>query len=422
MTTRTSGSRPPATVLVGGAGAIPLGVDVARTALAQARARGFVTHQTNQPSTLELTPQVAELADFSWAVDFADPEESAAWARRQYAEGQRFDVVIGVREYAQVATAEIAAAVGAPGNPPEAVRTVRTKDRCRAALAAAGLPQPAFRVCADRAEAESFVAATSGPWVVKPRDAMGSEGVREVGGPGDLDAAIAALPAPAAGAPRPPFLVEEFVEGDEFSVEGVFLGGAPHVLAVTRKRLVNPPLFVEAGHVLPAPLPEDVRALLERETVRALRALGLRFGVFHVELWHTAGGVVLGEVHVRNGGDWIHTLLGYAIPGLELFGLVYDDALGRLDGPPPAPSRAAAVRFLVPPPGVVERVEGWEAIRRHPSVLRAELSVEPGARVLPVTDSHGRAGEIVVGAETPERAESLAEELAESVKFVMVEG
>jgi biotin carboxylase len=415
MTEHLDDSATPTLVLVGGAGAIALGKDVACHALRQGRARGMATVQVNQEDTLRQTPEVAALADASWPVDFLQAQECELWAKERLAAGQRFDVVIGVREAAQLATAQIASVTGAPGNPPEAVRTVRNKDLCRAALAAAGLRQPAFALCTGRSEAEAFMAATPGPWVVKPRDRMGSEGVRKVSEPQELDAALAALPAPG------PFLVEEFVDGAEYSVEGVFLGGAPRVLAVTAKQVVDPPVFVEIGHVLPAPLAPQTRAEFEHTVVAALALLGLRFGVFHVELWHTASGVVLGEVHVRNGGDWIHLMLQHAIPGLELFGLVYDDALGRPTATALTPVRGAAVRFLAPPPGVLHHVEGWDAVLAHPAVLHATLTVAPGERIVALRDSEDRAGAIVVGAGTATEAAAIARDLADSVRFVLAD-
>lgn len=419
MTVNTRDPGPPAMLLVGGAGAIPLGVDVAVHALRQARNRGLIAHQANKDSTLVQTPAVAAEADASWPLDFEDPQACAEWARARADAGPHFDVVLGVREFAQVATADIAAVTGAPGNPPEAVRTVRNKDLCRAALAAGGFAQPRFALCAGLAEATQFVAGAAGPWIVKPRDAMGSEGVRLVTRPAELAAAVAALPGPG------PFIVEQFVAGREYSVEGVFLGGEPRVLAVTEKHLLDGS-FVEVGHVLPAPLPDETHAAFVAQTTAALRLLGLRYGVFHVELWHGPDGtddVVLGEVHVRNGGDWIHLLLQHAIPGLELFGCVYDDVLGRPAGPAGlTPRRGAAVRFLTPPPGVLERVDGWDAVTGHPAVLRAGLTVEPGARIGTVGQSTDRAGEIVVGADSPHEAAALARKLADSVTFVMAEG
>ena len=400
----------PTLLFVGGARPFSFSLDMAAEALAQAAARGIRVHVTNTAEVLAATEDVVGKAAATSTVDVLKPGESAAWAKAQ---DERFDAVYALQELAQVAVAETAEAIGAPGNPPEAVHRVRTKDACREALAAAGFPQPVVRLCADRAEAEAFLGEYAGPWIVKPRDAMGSTGVSLVTGPGQLPAAIELLP------DAKPFLVEQFVEGPEFSVEGVFLGGVPKILAVTAKEKVPPPFFVETGHVLPAPLPDARRQEIEGQVSGALKTLGLRVGGFHVELWLTPAGVVLGEVHGRFGGDWIHRMLAHAIPGLELYGLVFDDLLGRPGtGVPLEPSRGAAVRYLTPPPGRLAAVEGWDDVLAHPAVLYAELGVGPGDEIKPLHRSGDRVGLIVVGADTPEAASALAADLVDSVKFV----
>jgi biotin carboxylase len=402
----------PTLLFVGGARPLSFSLDMATEALAQAAARGLRVHVTNTAEVLAATEDVVGKAAARSTVDILKPGVSAAWAKAP--DREHFDAVYALQELAQVAVAETAEAIGAPGNPPEAVHRVRTKDACREALAAAGFPQPVVRLCADEADAEAFLREHAGPWIVKPRDAMGSVGVSLVTGAAQLSAAIALLP------DAKPFLAEQFVDGPEFSVEGVFLGGAPKVLAVTAKEKVPPPFFVETGHVLPAPLPDARRREIEAAVSAALTTLGLRTGGFHVELWLTPGGIVLGEVHGRFGGDWIHRMLAHAIPGLELYGLVFDDMLGRpVTGVPLEPSRGAAVRYLTPPPGRLAAVEGWEQVLAHPAVLHAELSVGPGDEIRPLHRSGDRVGFVVVGAGTPEAASALAADLADSVKFLL---
>jgi len=403
----------PGLLFLGGASPLGSSIDVGRLLLTQAGARGFRTHLTNTAEGLAATPEVVGLADAVSTVNPDDVRECARWARAQRAVDVRFDVVLGMRDTVLRAAAESAAVFGAAGLSPLAVADVRLKDRCRAVLAAAGFRQPQVRLCEDTGQAIEFLASTTGPWVVKPRDGMASIGVRKVAGAEDLSAAVEELPVPG------PFLIGEFVRGQEFSVEGVFLDSTPRVLAVTSKEKTPPPYFVEVGHLLPADLPEAVREDIELTVGAALVALGLRFGVFHAELWITDAGVVLGEVHPRPGGDWLHLLLAHAIPGLELFGLILDDVLGRLPSHDLRPTRGAAVRFLTPGPGKLVRVEGWDALLAHPSVLRAELLVEPGVELGPVRQSADRAGAVVVGADTPAQAQALAAELAASVEFVV---
>jgi biotin carboxylase len=415
-TADTTALRRPSVLFLGGAGPVALSEAVVEPALLEGRASGVRTHIANKPDDLAgNTDALRALADAMSPVDFEHPDACVAWAQERLAAGERFDVVLGVREKAQRAVAEVAAALGVPGNPPEAVRRAQLKDACRARLAAAGFPQPEFRVCSGIKDALAFVGESRGPWIVKPRDAMGSLGVSLVREPGELPAAIGRLVDPGGA-----FLVEEFVEGPEYSVEGVFLGGRPRVLAVTGKETMEPPLFVEVAHVLPAVLPDGTGDEIERQVCAALTELGLVYGIFHVELWVTPRGIVLGEVHVRPGGDGIYLMLAHAIPGLELFRLVYDDALGRLaDSGDLTPTRAAAVRFLMPPPGRLRSVEGWDGVRGHPGVLFAELTVRPGSVIRPVRESEDRVGLVIVGAEDSLAAQRLAAELVDSVTFVV---
>lgn len=404
----------PRLLFVGGAGDATLAVDVVETAIRQARKRGLHIDITNQEGALAATPGITALADRAVPVDFEAPGATAAWARGRVEAGEGFDVVFGVREMAQQAVAEAADALGLPGNPPQAVHRVRTKDLARAALSAAGFRQPRFRVCADAAEAHELLAGGGGPWVVKPRDAMGSQGVTRIDGPQELAAALEFLPE--AG----PFIVEEFVEGPEYSAEGVFLGGAPHVLALTSKELLPPPHFFETEYVIPALVPDEVRDEITRQVVAALTVLELRYGQFHVELWWTGEGVVLGEVHVRNAGGWIHRMLAHVVPDLEWFGLVYDDVLGNpVDRAALVPRRGAAIRFLTPPPGRLTAVEGWDRVVAHPSVLYTELAVTPGEVILPHRYVENRVALIAVGAPTAREAQRLVRELEASVRFVV---
>jgi hypothetical protein len=156
---------------------------------------------------------------------------------------------------------------------------------------------------------------------------------------------------------------------------------------------------------------------MEATVLAALRALRLRCGIFHVELWLTDRGVVLGEVHGRIGGDWIHVLLAHTL-GTDVYGMVYDDALGRQVAAVPPPTGAAAVRFFAPAPGRVAAIEGFDEVAAHPAVVHTELTIDVGANIAPVGASHDRVGALVVTAATAGEATRLASALASRVRFV----
>ncbi|WP_399942446.1 hypothetical protein ACGH52_24810 [Streptomyces sp. BBFR25] len=170
-----------------------------------------------------------------------------------------------------------------------------------------------------RPEAQESAAVTA--------EALGLRGnrpdvVRRVQDPGACRAALAAEG----------FLVEatpEPVPGTLAAV-GVFAAGRPHVVLVASV----PP----AGPVRTAELTRPAWAALADEASAAVRRLGLEFGVFRVDLRPTGRGHVLTSVRTTLGDDGVHALLGTAVPWLEPFGAVYDDALGRAL-PLPSPTR-----------------------------------------------------------------------------------
>ena len=364
----------------------------------QAQSRGVTLVGADTPAALTQPSFVDETVAF----DVHDPAASRAWARGR----TDIDAVLTVQELCVEATAAVADELGLPGNTPAVVHRIRTKDLCRERLRSAGFAQPRVAVCTTRAEAESFMREHRGPWVVKPRDGFGSTGVSLVHDTADLSTALAALRNlsaslgkfgvhPSAGDRS--FLIETFVRGREFSAEGVLLGGAPRVLAVTEKRTNAE--FIETGHRV-APLTDPALGAAADTVARAITAAGVTHGAFHAEFWLTDdGGVVLGEIHARPGGDYIHALVEHTRPGLELYALMVDDLLGRTPAPIPPQTRSASTDFLLLPPGRLRAIHGWPAVTTHPAVLAAELWVSPGDDIAPITDNLDRHGVLVTTGE-----------------------
>lgn len=327
------------------------------------------------------------------AADFADVAAVRAAVRDRPAP----DAVIGFREFSLQTAATLAAEAGTAWNGPEQVATCRAKDRTRATLRAAGLPQPAVTVFEETTAAEQHLHAAALPVIVKPRDAFGSQGVRLVESPGEAESAVRA-----AFEFSDAILVEDFVQGQEFSVEGIFIGGVPHILDITEKETTEPPVFVELGHRQPCRLHSATQAAVRETVLRAVSAVGLTHSLFHVEVWVTDDDdVVCGEVHARLGGDWIHRLLLHRRPGLELFGSVLDDVLGaKAHLPPLLSERAAAVVGIVAPHA--GRVAAIRRADRMTSgvVIEQDWSVDVGADIAGPLDSFGRGGLVVVGTDS----------------------
>lgn len=409
----------PRVLVVGNTVVTVWGRDQIRCLSEQARRRGITLIGADTPGNLSnASPEELARVDEVVALDVHD-----AQACRKWAAGRRdIDAVLTIRELSVYATAMMAEELGVPGNDPEAVSRIRNKDLCRDRLRKAGFAQPVTALCETAADAEQFMACTQpGPWVVKPRDGLASIGVSRVESARDLPEALQRFgtPPPALGSlpSSPEFLIETFVEGEEYSAEGVMVGGVPHVLALTRKTLTED--FVEIRHVVPSGLDEASAACAQGAVAGALIAAGITRGIFHVEFWVTADGIVLGELHDRPGGDFIHTLVENHRPGVEFYGTLIDDLLGRPPEPVPAASRAAGAAFVLSPPGRLGAVRGWQELTQHPAVIAADLQLKAGDEVRPVTDSFGRHGVFVVAGDTIDEVDRLLTYLSASVVFEM---
>lgn len=405
----------------------------------QAEERGLDVILADTRENLSKVPELVERAASTVELPYADVEATVAWAVRQKKAGQEFLGVYGTRETAAESVAAVAEVLGLPGNGRAAVRCIQDKFACRAALAERGFRQPPVARCSSEGEIREFLAAhRPGPWIVKPPTGRGSAGVSLVRDESDLEAALVhlaqarrelreelvgqgmdmAADEPTEAALAEDVLVEGFQTGEEFSAEGVFVDGVPRLLAVTAKVTTGAPHFIELGHAMPADLPPGAQADVASTLERALPALGLSWGVFHVEFWlERDGGIVLGEVHVRPGGDYIHVMAQH-ITDTQMHGAVFDQFLGKpVDVSGWGARRAAAIRFLTPPAGTVTAVDGWAEVAASPHLLAGKLTLKEGSETAPLKSSYDRSSFVCVTGATLQEAVDTAERLAAGVKI-----
>ena len=213
-------------------------------------------------------------------------------------------------------------------------------------------------------------------------------------------------------------LIEQFIEGPEFSVEVIVWQGVPHVLAVTDKKTTEAPYFVELGHNQPSLFPEEVQQKLKEGAIAGCKALGLTNCAAHCELKVQNGEAYLMEIGARMGGDFISTELTHLSSGIDMVAATIDVVLGVEPNLQPVEKKhGVAIRYFTPIPGIVKAVENEELLNR-PDVYDAELYVRPGDMVKEVKSSLDRSGHVIVTAQTAKEAISIADELVVSVKII----
>jgi len=249
-----------------------------------------------------------------------------------------------------LASAHVAAALGLPGGNPEAIIRCRDKHLTRVALDAAGVPQPRSRQVDSLDDALATAEQFGYPVVIKPRDLALSIGVVKVDTPEELTthfARTSTLKVTELPDYRPPVLLEEFVSGEEISVDSAVHNGQVFPLVLARKEIGFPPYCVEIGHYVHGsdPLLDDAQLLgILRDTHAAI---GFTDGVTHTEIMLSPDGPRIIEVNGRLGGDMI-PYLGLRATGVDLALAAAAVACGQ----PPQMTHdcklVSAVRFFYP--------------------------------------------------------------------------
>ncbi|HYJ79606.1 MAG TPA: ATP-grasp domain-containing protein, partial [Longimicrobiaceae bacterium] len=263
---------------------------------------------------------------------------------------------------------------------------IRTTDKweMRKALAAAGVPVPGFALASTRGEYDAAVARFGFPCVVKPVQSSGSRGVMIV-----RDAETAehcwewtrAVSRQDAG--RDVVLVEEFIDGPEFSAEVVVAEGEVAFLSCTEKLLIGGDFRDEIGHLHPYRFDPSVAPTVDRVVRDTVAAVGVRRGGCHVEFKVNGARVHVMEIASRLGGAGIPTLVKLAT-GADLADLAYAACLGEALDIPPDRGMYAGVRFAtVTQPAIVHSGRVHPQIRALPGVLQAIVFASPGDVVAP---------------------------------------
>ena len=215
-------------------------------------------------------------------------------------------------------------------------------------------------------------------------------------------------------------MIEQFIEGPEFSVEIIVWQGEAHVLTVTDKKTTEAPYFVELGHNQPSVFPEEMQARLKETAVAGVKALGLDNCAAHAELKLMDGEPYLMEIGARLGGDFISTELTHLSTGVDMVAAAIDVALGvEPDLSPKETPKGVCIRYFTPQPGRLTAINHLELLNDS-HVYDTEIYHQVGDVIPEVRSSLDRSGHVIVTAPTVQEAIKRADEIISKVKFTII--
>jgi biotin carboxylase len=350
-------------------------------------------------------------------IDTHDVQEVLRGCRQLMGRGARLCGVISSSEYFIETAAWAARELGLPGPAPDAIRRCRDKSSQRARLSEYHVLIPRFYAVSSVQGALRAAAECGPPVVLKPAHGSGSVGVRLCRDQGDVAEHAHQLLARRTnerGMPIPPeILVEEYVVGEEYSVETF----EDKVVGITRKHLGSLPHFVEIGHDYPAAIPDPKKALITAQVTAALKALDLRWGPAHCEVRCCDGRTFIIEVNPRLAGGYIPELVRLA-HGIDIITQTINAALGLMPVLEPLVSNYASIRFIIPnSEGVLKAVRGVEEARNLPGVVDVRLYGPVGTAIRLHGDFRDRIGHVIATGTAADSARQAAEAAQALVQY-----
>jgi len=315
------------------------------------------------------------------------------------------DAVVAADTPMLVLAATVAAAMGLPHNPVDAVRAALDKAAQRQRWAAAGVPQPSFRLVPAGECVRQAAEAIGFPCVLKAVSLSASQGVLRADDPAAAVEAARRIRQILDDAERPadePLLIEEYLPGPELSIDGVLTAGDLTVTAVFDKPgMPDGPTFEETLLVSPSRLAERTLAAAVRTAADAARSLGLSTGPVHAELRICDRGPAMLELAPRSIGGLCSRALRFA-GGASLEEIVLANALGRPIPGGGGPAAPCGIYMLpVPRPGILRAVEGKADALAVSGVTGLTITIPPGQRVRPLPDGDRYLGFVYAEADTP---------------------
>ena len=336
------------------------------------------------------------------------------------AKNERIDGIIHpCSEVAMNSMGYVVDSLGLCGIGLETVLKATNKEKMRRAFEQAKAPSPKSIAASNETDALNAFFVIKGDIIVKPSRNSGSRGVSFIRGSADSSELLSSYHRALNESRDNSVVIEEFIEGPEFSVEILIWGDHIEVLTVTDKLTTEEPYYVELGHSQPSKFNDYDVDCIAKAAIEGVKALGLKQCVAHAEVKLSDKGPYLIEIGARLGGDFISTELVHLSTGIDMVACAIDIALGvepdlNLKSKP----GGAAIRYFTPSPGVVKSVIGFYDALENENVYDCKIYVEAGDIVKPLKSSLDRCGHIITIGENVYKAVELADEMKTKIKIL----
>ncbi|WP_176524031.1 ATP-grasp domain-containing protein [Priestia megaterium] len=307
------------------------------------------------------------------------------------AKNHKIDGILTIASDMPVRTvAAVSKELDIPGLDDQTALRATDKFIMREALKSHNVPVPYFAKASDINEYLQVLKKFKGCCIVKPVDCSGSRGVCLIENLTDIQEIKKAFEYSKKNSKSGEIIIEEYMEGEEVSVEILSTQSECHIIAITDKITTGAPYFVELGHSQPTQ--HSYTHEIKKIAVEAVKAIGIKEGPAHVEIKITKQGPKIVEVGARLGGDNITTHLTPLSTGVDMVKACIEISLGIIPDLKRKKDQGAAVRYLEADKGVLTSLRGVKEALELPGVEQVSIVKKIGSEINPIQNSADRIG------------------------------
>ena len=229
------------------------------------------------------------------------------------------DGILTTSDYPIIVVAYVCAKLGLKGLSNEAARIATNKYLLRECLNHNGFVIPKYQKISCSKDLHKLNSNLKFPLIIKPVDSSASRGIKKIENFSELFEAYEEAKKHSRSGD---VLIEDFLVGQEYSVESLSQNGKTTIVAITEKETRGDAgkYFVEDKHLIPANISKIQEEEIKIMVSKAIEAIGLDYCASHTELKLTEKGLVIIEIGARLGGDFITSDLVPLATGVNMLG------------------------------------------------------------------------------------------------------
>ncbi|MGL5087725.1 MAG: ATP-grasp domain-containing protein [Clostridium sp.] len=310
----------------------------------------------------------------------------------KFKEEHKIAMIYSASEFGIEVAAEASAILDIPyASSFAAVKRARNKYLTRQFLEKSGVPTPRFFLVKSVEDVVKKSKCMEFPIIIKPLNTSGSCSVVQINNADELEGKVEGVFANRDSMPFYDFMpdttkeywiVEEYLEGIEISVESYTFNSETQVIAIHDKYCdVCEPYFIEKTFVTPPPrFTIEQIAEIEDMTKRVLAAIGYDYGVSHVEMKITKSGPRLLEINARIGGG-LNIESVFRSTGVNLLEVLLDIRAGKKPDLKINNRKNVAFTLVVAEEGEIVEMTGFEEAEKISGVEIAVPCLKVGDKV-----------------------------------------